>query len=120
MWNFPQRLSRPGCQNFQYPEIKDVSLLYRLHKAAGEKYGSGAASIPGQNQTLPERRNTEEAEVVQHQIACRRLERRRDGTVSPTLLGAFQMTWLMAFPIAQVRKVFHNRKLQKLRNSVRG
>ncbi|MBL4633038.1 MAG: hypothetical protein JKY56_04155 [Kofleriaceae bacterium] len=113
-------IPRPGCQNFHYPEIKDISLLYRLHKAAGEKYGSGAVSITGQSQTLPERRNAEEAEIVEHQIACKRLKRRRDGSVSPTLLGAFQMTWLMAFPIAQVRKAFRNRKLQNLRNSLTG
>ncbi len=111
-------ISRPGCHGFRFPEIQDIALLFRMHQVGVERYGSATAKTPWRAQSLVDHRNAAETNVVQHQVACGRLKQNADGTMSPTLRGAFQMTWRAAIPFRQVRRAMHNHKRQQLRKNL--
>jgi hypothetical protein len=110
----PSFVPRPGCHEFQFTEVDDMALLFRLHRVAVERYGTSKVAMSWKERVLAERRNAEENSVVQHQVACGRFKQDQDGILSPTLSGAFLMGWHAAFPLVQIRRAIRSNKRQQL------
>jgi hypothetical protein len=108
----------PFVHTTQFPKVRSAALLFRIHTALAEKYGTGAKVLRHDEEFHGDGRAFLAAamrEELERQIPTGFMWlSEEEGLFRPTWKGAFLMTWGLLFPFKQIRLARRDRKAKRL------